>query len=187
MVTDKLGRNLFMTCIAALKANGKVYMAGERGASTDNTIMHITKPKIKAVGPYIIGFAGSMDGQKLQHAFHPPKPHPDEDLDEFMHTKFLRYLKDFYDDWWIETSKDSELTLLIAIKDKLYEHNAEDMSLNEFSSGFVSIGSGSDFAMGYLFGAAASKVAPEKIIEGSIKAAIKFSPTCSGTIDILST
>ncbi len=176
-----------MTCIAALKANGKVYMAGERGASTEDTIMHLTKPKIKAYGPYVIGFAGSMDGQKLQYAFDPPKPHPDEDLDQFMHTKFLRYLKDFYEEWWVEPSKDSELTLLIGIKDRLYEHNSEDMSLNEFSSGFVSIGSGSSFAMGYLFGAVASKAAPEKIVEGAIKSAIKFSPTCSGTIDILST
>jgi ATP-dependent protease HslVU (ClpYQ) peptidase subunit len=176
-----------MTCIAALRANGKVYMAGERGASTEDTIMHLTKPKIKAYGPYVIGFAGSMDGQKLQYAFDPPKPHPDEDLDQFMHTKFLRYLKDFYEEWWIEPSKDSELTLLIGIKDRLYEHNSEDMSLNEFSSGFVSTGSGSSFAMGYLFGAVASKAAPEKIVEGAIKSAIKFSPTCSGTIDILST
>jgi ATP-dependent protease HslVU (ClpYQ) peptidase subunit len=104
-----------------------------------------------------------------------------------MHTKFLRYLKEFYDEWWVESSKDSELSLLIAIKDKLYEHNSGDMSLNEFSSGFVSIGSGSSFAMGYLFGAVASKAAPEKIVEGAIKSAIKFSPTCSGTIDILST
>jgi ATP-dependent protease HslVU (ClpYQ) peptidase subunit len=104
-----------------------------------------------------------------------------------MNTKFLRYLKDFYDEWWVETSKDSELSLLIAIRDKLYEHNASDMSLNEFSSPFVSIGSGSNFAMGYLSATSITKSTPEKRVEGAVKTAIKFSPTCSGTVDILST
>jgi ATP-dependent protease HslVU (ClpYQ) peptidase subunit len=176
-----------MTCIAALKANGKVYMAGERGASTEDTILHLTKPKIKSIGPYVIGFAGSMDGQKIYYSFDPPKPYPEEDLDAFMNTKFLKYLREFYDDWWVDTAKDSELSLLIGIKDKLYEHNASDMSLNEFSSPFVSIGSGAHFAMGYLSATSITKTTPEKRVEGAVKTAIKFSPTCSGTVDILTT
>jgi ATP-dependent protease HslVU (ClpYQ) peptidase subunit len=176
-----------MTCIAALKANGKVYMAGERGASTEDTILHLTKPKIKCIGPYVIGFAGSMDGQKIYYSFDPPKPYPEEDLDAFMNTKFLKYLREFYDDWWVDTAKDSELSLLIGIKDKLYEHNASDMSLNEFSSPFVSIGSGAHFAMGYLSATGITKTTPEKRVEGAVKTAIKFSPTCSGTVDILTT
>jgi ATP-dependent protease HslVU (ClpYQ) peptidase subunit len=176
-----------MTCIAALKANGRVYMAGERGASTDDTILHISKPKVKTVGPYIIGFAGSMDGQRLLYSFDPPKPYPDEDLDAFMNTKFLRYLRDFYDEWWVDTGKDAELSLLIGIKDKLYEHNASDMSLNEFSSPFISIGSGSSFAMGHLSATAMAKGSPENRVEAAVKTAIKFSPTCSGSVDILST
>jgi len=176
-----------MTCIAALKANGKVYMAGDRGASTDDTMMHLSKPKVKVIGPYVIGYAGTMDGERLHYNFDPPKPHPDENIDEFMHTKFLRYLKEFYEDWWVDTSKDSELSLLISIQDKLYEHSASDMSMSEFSSSFISIGSGSSFAMGYLSGIVSTKMLPEKMVEGAVKTAIKFSPTCSGTIDILST
>jgi ATP-dependent protease HslVU (ClpYQ) peptidase subunit len=176
-----------MTCIAAIKANGKVYMAGDRGASTDDTIMHISKPKIKTFGPYVIGYAGTMEGQRLQYNFDPPKPHPDEDLDVFMHTTFLKYLKDFYDEWWIETSKDAELSMLISIKDKLYDHHSSDMSMTELSSTFISIGTGAPFAMGYLSATALTKMTPEKMVEGAVKTAIKFSPTCSGTIDILST
>jgi ATP-dependent protease HslVU (ClpYQ) peptidase subunit len=176
-----------MTCIVGLKANGRVYMAGERGASTDDTILHISKPKVKAVGPYLIGFAGGMDGQRILYSFDPPKPHPDEDLDVFMNTKFLRYLKDFYDEWWVDTAKDAELSLLIAIRDKLYEHNASDMSLNEFSSPFVSIGSGSSFAMGHLAATAMAKGSPENRVEAAVKTAIKFSPTCSGMVDVFNT
>lgn len=176
-----------MTCIVGLKANGKVYMAGERAASTDDTILHLSKPKVKAVGPYIIGFAGSMDGQRLTYSFDPPKPYPDEDLDVFMNTKFMKYLREFYEEWWVDTSRDAELSLLIGIKDKLYEHNASDMSLNEFSSPFVAIGSGSPFAMGHLSATAMAKGSPENRVESAVKTAIKFSPSCSGTVDIITT
>jgi ATP-dependent protease HslVU (ClpYQ) peptidase subunit len=174
-----------MTCIVGLKANGKVYLAGERGASNEESIMHLTKPKIHKIGPYLVGFAGTMEGQRLSYTFDPPKPHDDEDLDAFMHTKFLKYLRDFYDEWWIDTGKDSELSMIIGIKDKLYEHNSEDMSMNDYSIGYVSIGSGSSYAMGYMYGLTSFEN-PEKAVEGAVKAAIKFSPTCSGTIDILS-
>jgi hypothetical protein len=103
-----------------------------------------------------------------------------------MHTTFLKYLRDFYDEWWVDTSKDSELEMVIGIKDRLYEHSSSDMSLNDYSLGYLSIGSGCHFALGYLYGAT-SFDNPEKIVEGAVKAAIKFSPTCSGTIDILIT
>lgn len=175
-----------MTCIVALKANGRVIMAGERGASNEESIMHLTKPKIHKIGPYLVGFAGTMEGQRLAYTFDPPRPHDDEDLDVFMHTAFLKYLKDFYEEWWVDTSKDAELAMIIAIKDRMYEHSSADMSLNDYSVGYISIGSGSHFAMGYLY-AAVSFESPEKIVEGAVKAAIKFSPTCSGTVDILST
>lgn len=162
-------------------------MAGERGASTDDAILHISKPKIHKIGPYVIGYAGTMDGQRLAYNFDPPKPHPDEDIDLFMHTTFLKHLKDFYEEWWVDTSKDAELALLIAIDNKLYEHNSSDMSINEFSNPYIAIGSGGAYAMGYMYGTAGSKTAPDRIVENAVKAAIKFSPTCSGTIDILST
>jgi 20S proteasome alpha/beta subunit len=176
-----------MTCIVGLKASGKVYLAGERGASDADSIMHLTKPKIHKIGPYVLGFAGTLEGQRVAYSFDPPRPHEDEDLDIFMHTTFLKYLKDFYEEWWVDTSKDSELSLLIGIKDRLYEHNSSDMSLSEFSSPFVAIGSGSPFAMGHLSATAMAKGSAESRVEAAVKAAIKFSPTCSGTVDILST
>jgi ATP-dependent protease HslVU (ClpYQ) peptidase subunit len=175
-----------MTCIVGLKANNKVYIAGERGASDDDSIMHLARPKINRFGPYVVGFAGTLEGQRLQYSFNPPKPHEDEDLDTFMHTAFLKYLREFYDEWWVDTAKDAELSMLIGIKDRLYEHTASDMSLSEFSIPYCSVGSGSPFALGFMY-ASQSFDSPEKVIEGAVKSAIKFSPTCSGTIDILST
>jgi hypothetical protein len=41
--------------------------------------------------------------------------------------------------------------------------------------------------MGYLSATGITKTTPEKRVEGAVKTAIKFSPTCSGTVDILTT
>jgi ATP-dependent protease HslVU (ClpYQ) peptidase subunit len=177
-----------MTVIAAIKANGRVYMAGDRGASDMDTglILNLSKSKIHKVGDYVFGFAGTMDGQRIAYSFDPPKPHPDEDLDFFMHTTFLKALRAYYDEWWFPTSDESEFSMLIAYKDKLYEHNSSDMSITEYTNHFMAVGSGEQYAYGYLSAVAGTKN-PEQAIEGAVKAAIKFSPSCAGTVDILTT
>jgi hypothetical protein len=38
-------------------------MAGDRGASDDGTILALEAPKVWKIGPYLIGYAGSMDGE----------------------------------------------------------------------------------------------------------------------------
>ena len=50
-----------MTCIAVVRHEDKVYMAGDRGASDDGTILALEAPKVWKIGPYLIGYAGSMD------------------------------------------------------------------------------------------------------------------------------
>jgi len=99
-----------MTCIAGIMKEGKVYLAGERGASEGNYIVPIDKPKIWKTGPYIFGFAGTFDGQIIQYNFIPPSV--EGNPDKFMHGKFLKSLKAFYSEWDIG-GKESELSLLI--------------------------------------------------------------------------
>lgn len=177
-----------MTCIVGIKADGYVAMGGERGASNDDMIVNLSNPKIIKNGPYLIGYAGSMEAQKMQYSFEPPTPKPDDDLDKFMHTEFLRALKDYYDEWGIDTSRDGEVSMLIAIGDRLYEHHSADLSLNQYTNQYMAIGSGSPYAIGYLHGATSmSNKEPEELVENAVKTAIKFSPTCSGQIDILTT
>lgn len=175
-----------MTVIAAIKANGKVYMAGDRGASDDGLILNLAKPKIHKVGDYLFGFAGTMDGQRIAYSFDPPKPHPDEDFDVFIHTTFLKALRSYYEEWWFPTDNDSDFCMLIAYGDKMYEHNASDMSIMEYTNTYTALGSGEEYALGYLAALAGSKD-PQQIVEGAVKTAIKFSPTCAGSVDILTT
>ena len=53
-----------MTCIAVVRHEDKVYMAGDRGASDDGTILALEAPKVWKIGPYLIGYAGAMDGEE---------------------------------------------------------------------------------------------------------------------------
>lgn len=96
-----------MTCIAAIMKDGKTYLAGERGASEGNYIVPIDKPKIWKTNGYLFGFAGTFDGQTLQYNFNPPSI--EGNVDKFMHGKFLKSLKQFYNEWEFDL-KESELS-----------------------------------------------------------------------------
>ena len=60
-----------MTCIAVVRHENKIYMAGDRGASDDGTILSLTAPKVWKLGPYLIGYAGSMHGERMRYNFNP--------------------------------------------------------------------------------------------------------------------
>ena len=53
-----------MTVLAVVRdlETNKIYMAGDRGASDDNTILPLTSPKVWKLGPYLLGYAGALDG-----------------------------------------------------------------------------------------------------------------------------
>jgi ATP-dependent protease HslVU (ClpYQ) peptidase subunit len=170
-----------MTCIAGIMKEGKVYLAGERGASEGNYIVPIDKPKIWKNGPYIFGYAGTFDSQIIQYNFNPPAP--EGNIDKFMHTKFLRALKTFYSEWDMG-GKDSEVSLLIGVKGRLYEHDAEDLTMISYDREFIAIGSGADYAMGSLH-ATRNHKDPKRRLALAIDAACQYSTSCIGPVDFL--
>ena len=50
-----------MTCIAVVRHDDKIYMAGDRGASDDGTILALDAPKVWKIFPYIILYDGAID------------------------------------------------------------------------------------------------------------------------------
>ena len=175
-----------MTCIAVVRdeINNKIYMAGDRGASDDGTILALTAPKVWKLGPYLIGYAGSMDGERLRYNFNPYVPDI-KDTDKFMQTKFIKQLRQFYSDWWVDTSKDADFGLIIAVRGEIYEHSAADMSLSKYSLPYLAMGSGAEYAYGYLNATEKTKDARKRVV-GAVNSAIKFSPSCMGPVDVVS-
>jgi ATP-dependent protease HslVU (ClpYQ) peptidase subunit len=175
-----------MTCIAVVRdeINNKVYMAGDRGASDDGTILALTAPKVWKLGPYLIGYAGSMDGERLRYNFNPYVPDI-KDTDKFMQTKFIKQLKQFYTDWWVETGKESDFGLIVAVRGQNYEHSSADMSLSKYTVPYLAMGSGAEYAYGYLNATEKAKDARKRVV-GAVNAAIKFNPSCMGPVDVVS-
>jgi ATP-dependent protease HslVU (ClpYQ) peptidase subunit len=172
-----------MTCIAALKHEGKVYMAGDRGASDDNIILALEAPKVWKIGPYLIGYAGGLDGERIRYNFKPTAPNI-KDTDKFMQTKFIKELREFYNEFWVDTSKDGDLGLIIGIRGEIYEHSAVDMSLSKYTLPYMAMGSGSEYAYGVLFATDKQKNARNRVLQ-AVNAAIKFSTSCTGPVDIV--
>ena len=174
-----------MTCIAVVKQDQNIYMAGDRGASTEDSIMVLTAPKVFKIGPYLFGYAGTMDGERIRHNFKPPVPKSGVNLDKFMYTDFLISLRNFYEAWWVDISKDSDFGMIICIKGRIFEHNAVDMSLTEYASDYLAMGSGSDFALGSLYTTSNQKSGKRRV-QLAVEAAVKYSTSCIGAIDIVS-
>ena len=175
-----------MTCIAVVRddINNKIYMAGERGASDDGTILSLTAPKVWKLGPYLIGYAGSMDGERLRYNFNPYVPDI-KDTDKFMQTKFIKQLKQFYTDWWVDTGKESDFGLIVAVRGQIYEHSSADMSLSKYTLPYLAMRSGAEYAYGYLNATEKTKDARKRVV-GAVNSAIKFSPSCMGPVDVVS-
>jgi ATP-dependent protease HslVU (ClpYQ) peptidase subunit len=173
-----------MTCIAVVRQDDKIFMAGDRGASDDDTILTLSTPKVWKLGPYLMGYAGTLDGERIRYNFNPYVPDI-KDTDKFMQTKFIKQLRQFYNDWWVDTSKDADLGLIICVRGQIYEHNAVDMSLSKYTGDYLAMGSGAGYAYGYLN--ATEKISDgKKRVVGAVNAAIKFSPSCRGPVDIVS-
>ena len=129
-----------MTCIAVVRQEDKIFMAGDRGASDDDAILTLSTPKVWKLGPYLIGYAGTLDGERIRYNFNPYVPDI-KDTDKFMQTKFIKQLRQFYNDWWVDTSKDADLGLIICVRGQIYEHNAVDMSLSKYTGDYLAMGS----------------------------------------------
>ena len=176
-----------MTCIVAVKdkKNNKVVLAGERGASDDSTIIQLATPKIFKVGKYLIGYAGSMSGEKLKYAFKPTDFKAGANIDQHMNTVFLKELRDCYDIYSIPyMSNDADLSLIVVADGQMYQHHASDMSMTKPSEDYLAIGSGADYAYGSFW--STEKFSSVKTrAELAVSAAVKFSTTCSGEVDVL--
>lgn len=176
-----------MTCIAVVRdqANNKIWMAGDRGISDDNTISVGSSPKIWKKEGYLFGYAGSMDGDRIKHLFVPPQFEGRGSVDKFMYSRFLKALRKFYEEWWVDTSASSDFGMIICVRGKIYEHSSGDMSLTQYDQDYLAMGSGGDLAMGSLYSTKLYKDG-RKRANLAVQAAINHSPSCKGPIDILS-
>jgi len=173
-----------MTCIVAISDNKKVYMGGDRGHSDSHTIVSSTRPKIFDVGSYLIGYAGNSGiGQAVVYNFEFPPVGKTHNIDRHMLQVFIPKLRSFITDNNIKLPDDDDNNagFIVGVKGRVYEIDLTDFQCIEYNE--VAIGSGSSYAYGSLY--SNKDYEPSDRILQSINAAITYSPTCQGPIDIL--
>jgi 20S proteasome alpha/beta subunit len=158
-------------------------MGADRSMSDANFISALAKPKIRKVGPYLIGFSGSLGtGQLTTFAVYPEIN--TTNLESWMRIQFCGALQKAADEFKIDISNDENgADLLVGVAGRLFEISTIDWSVGEYHT--IATGSGFPYAMGSLHTSRFTDD-PTWRIKEAVSAAIKYSPSCVGPIDVLS-
>lgn len=173
-----------MTCIVAISDGKRVYMGGERGNSDTYTIVSSTAPKIFECGSYLIGYAGNSGiSQAVIYNFEFPPLGKTTRIDSHMLQVFIPKLRAFVkdNDIKIPENEDDNASFIVGVKGRVYEIDLSDFQCIEYTE--VAIGSGGNYAYGSLYSSIGKD--PISRIKEAVEAAIIYSPTCQGPIDLL--
>jgi len=167
-----------VTCIVALVEDNTIYMGGDRSASDDISIVSMKKPKVYIRDEWIYGYAGTIGiGQLMNYI---DLPSPEGDIEKLIRLDICNSLKSAIDTYARDVEND-ETGFLIGAKGRLFEFNVSDWGVLEIDQ--TSIGSGSQIAFGSLYTSIDNN--PIDRIGLAIGAAITYSPSCQGPIDVL--
>ena len=167
-----------MTCIVGVKSDKGLYIGGDSAISCDNLVQIITDPKVWRKGQFVMGFAGSLRvGQIIKYKMKIP-PINKRKPTEYMVTGFVdamrKYLKLAGAAREDKKEEEQENQFLIGFKGHLFEID-EAYGVCEINDEFVSIGSGTEYALGSLY--VTKNLDPKKRILKALETAAHF---CEG-------
>ena len=167
-----------MTTIAAVQGDGWCVLCADSQITEDNlrTISKST-PKIVEIGEYLLGITGdARPGDILAYNWNPPAYNGDDKI-AFMGKKIIpSMIRAFeshgYD--WAKQANDEGFDYIIAFDGSLF-HIACDMSFLVNDAGRYALGSGAQFALGYLYslsaGATKTQVSATQVVRKAVKIA----------------
>lgn len=156
-------------------------MGGERAAADEVSITTLAVPKIYVKGDWIYGFAGSYGiGQLMDIIKLPPAG---ENPYITLRTTVVDRLKVAITNHSNDDMKDKDTCWLVGAGGRLFEFHHSDYSVIEVHT--TAIGSGANLALGSLYTTQGWK-SQGKRLTTALEAAITYSPTCQGPIDIFS-
>ena len=169
-----------MTCIVGISDGTHVYIGGDRGISDGEVILSMSRPKIGVRGDWIYGYAGDLGiGQSIEVIDLPIVEDNDDPymliVNELIYTLHERIDR-------LINNDGPQADFLIGCKGRLFELNTEAWGVSEIKES--AIGSGSQYALGSLYTSIDNP--PIYRIHTALEAAITYSTSCQGPIDILS-
>jgi hypothetical protein len=175
-----------MTCIVGIAHEGKVYMGSERGAGASGVIVSTLQSKVSINHDFLVGYSGSGFGVG-QLATLAEYPADGENLELTLRTIFCKSMSRLINKYGgVENGSHD---LLLGGYGRLFEVYTDDWGIIEISESAV--GSGDSYALGSLYttGIAIDELppyTPDMRILLALQAAITYSPTCQGPIDMFS-
>ena len=169
-----------MTCLAALRHRGKVWMGGDGCESLDGGFVAITEPKVWRAGKYIIGHCG--DGracQLIKHTFEPPEYNGGGMV--FMVSEFVPPLLELINGF--QGEDDFDVGLLVGINSRLFEIDGDGCVTEKRYT--ATMGSGGAIALGNL--EATADLPPRDRIEAALIASAKHRNDVSEPFTIMRT
>ncbi len=165
-----------MTCIVALKHEGRIYMGADSAGVGGLSLRVRSDPKIYQVGEFLIGFTSSFRmGQLLGHKLSVTKQHPETEDYTFMCTTFIEAVRSTLKDGGYAYKKDEQElagTFICGYKGNLYQIES-DYQVGTFAVDYTACGCGEDIALGSLFSTEGDH--PEDRIRTALSAAEMFS------------
>ena len=166
-----------MTCIVGLEYDGKVYMGGDSEAASGWDMTVVDSPKVFKNDKFLIGYTSSFRmGQLLEYTLDVPENKLDDDK-KYLITEFIPAVRSCLKDGAytkIENNQESGGFFLLGYNKKLYEV-AENFQVLRTTSGFLSIGAGSSYALGAMDILRTRNMSPEDALLWALRTAGKFS------------
>lgn len=167
-----------MTTLVGIYLEDRCVIAADSQITEDNLRTVSTKtPKIIRVGKYLLGITGdSRPGDILTYNWSPP-PYKGTDPVQWMGKKIMpsilaAFKENGYDPYEATKEKDAGFDYLVAFNGNLF-HIAVDLSFIQSDKGIYGLGSGGQFALGYLAGLSSAVLAtqPERHAEKAVQLA----------------
>lgn len=166
-----------MTTLAAIKYGNKVVLAADSQITEDNLrTISLSTPKIVHVGKYLLGIVGdTRPGDILAYNWKPPT-YKGENPVQFMGKKVMpsiitAFKENNYDPYPAEKDKEAGFDYLVSFNGNLF-HIACDLSFISSEKNIYGLGTGGQFALGYLYSRADNFTA--KTIEQHARKAVEI-------------
>jgi ATP-dependent protease HslVU (ClpYQ) peptidase subunit len=138
-----------MTCIVALKENGKIYFGADKALSDAYTMRKISYNKIFKKGKYILGYTGSPRlGQLLEHVIELPEPPKSGANLHFIVSSFIESVRKGLKEYGfseVDNNKEKGGIFIIGIDGEIFKvYN--DFQVSTYENNVICCGSGEDYA-----------------------------------------
>lgn len=167
-----------MTAIAGLMDSGQVWIGGDSAGVAGYSRTVRADVKVFANAGYIFGFTDSFRmGQLIRCAWVPPQPSDNEDVYEFLVTRFIDDLRTMLKaGGFVEVLNNVETggSFLMGFRGQLYNVDS-DFQVGIPAIGYDARGCGEDLVLGSLFTSAGGRMSPRTRITRALDAASAFS------------